>query len=673
MQTKPLFLSLAILTLLQLSACGGSHTAEETGTPVTPAPAPTPIPTPAVTFPVQAAAPQLSTINEKGAVFTTSTGLSLYFFIPDAVNSSTCNGITTDAAGSTTDASSCAGVWPPLLAAEGAVASGDMTIIKRASGASQWAYKGYPLYTYINDKSQGDTNGEGLGDVWFLAREDATKTVSINQLSTYVANGLILSATSVSEVLEQKRQNKDGFALYTFDVDPVGASACYGLNGDQCITAWPPLLADKGVKTSYPLSILKLANGQSQWAYKGKPLYLFAGDTAAGETKGDNIGDVWHLATQQPAVFRIVQQVTRLSATGEVLLQSQAGATSGTEIANKDQFTLYTFDADEQLKSNCNSDCAVNWPPFLADDRDAESGEFKKFARDNGLKQWAYKGKPLYFFQGDTEKGQTNGDGVNGSWHLIDMAEASQSAPVAVASSVLGQTLTASGTVSYLTRENGVNTLLQSDKTGVQLYVFDVDTPGQSNCNSDSCINAWPPLIAKENSVATAPFSLIIRADGLKQWALNDQPLYFFAGDSAAGQQSGEALNDVWWVARPAPVRVQVHASKGAMLVAHGQLLPSIGKTASAQKGLTLYTFDSDTAGSGASTCFASCAQTWPPLYAKQEDQALGEFSIIKRTEQDGKATLQWAYKGKPLYFFVSDSQLGDTFGDYPQWPIARP
>ncbi len=667
MQTKPLFLSLAILTLLQLSACGGDNTASEIDTPVAPAPTPT------VTFPVQAAAPQLSTINEKGAVFTTSTGLSLYFFIPDTVNTSTCNGVSADAPDSTTDATSCAGVWPPLLAAVDAVATGDLTIIKRASGANQWAYKGYPLYTYINDKSQGDTNGEGVRDVWFLAREDATKTVSINQLATYVANGQILSATSTSEVLEQKRLNKDGFALYTFDVDPVGASACYGLNGDQCITTWPPLLADKGVKTSYPLSILKLANGQSQWAYKGKPLYLFAGDNVAGDTNGDEVGDVWHLATQQPAVFRTVQQLTRLSATGEVLLQSQAGTTSSTETANKDQFTLYTFDADEQLKSNCNSDCAVNWPPFLADSRDAEIGEFKKFARDNGLMQWAYKGQPLYFFKGDTEKGQTNGDGVNGSWHLIDMAQAPAGAPVAIASSALGQTLTASGTVSYLTRQNGANTVLQGDKTGAQLYVFDVDTAGVSNCVSDNCINTWPALLADESSVATAPFSLITRTDGLKQWALNDRPLYFFAGDATAGQQKGEAVNGVWWVARPAPVRVHVHPSKGAMLVANGFLLPSVGKTAEALKGLTLYTFDNDTTGSGASTCFASCAQTWPPLYAKQADQAQGEFSIIKRTEQDGTATLQWAYKGKPLYFFVSDSQLGDTFGDYPQWPLARP
>ena len=669
MQTKPLFLSLTLLAVLQLTACGGSSPANEPNTPspVVPAPAP------AVTFPVQSASPQLITLNEKGPVLTTNTGLSLYFFIPDPADTSTCNGTSTDVPGSTTDASSCAGVWPPLLAADGAVASGNLTLVTRASGAKQWAYKGYPLYTYINDKSQGDTNGEGINDVWFLARENAVKTMSINQLETYVANGVILSANSISEVLELKRQNKDGFALYTFDVDPVGASACYGLNGDQCITAWPPLLADKAAKANYPLSILKLANGESQWAYKGKALYLFSGDNVAGDINGDAIGDVWHLATKAPAVFRTAQQLTRLSATGEVLLQSAAGASNSTQMANKDQFTLYTFDQDEQLKSNCNSDCAVTWPPFLADSRDAEIGEFKKFPRENGLIQWAYKGQPLYFFQGDTDKGQTNGDGVNGSWHLVNMTQGTQGAPVAMASSSLGQTLTASGTVSFLTRQNGVDAVQQADKTGVQLYVFDVDTAGVSNCVSDNCINTWPALLAEENSAATAPFSLISRVGGLKQWALNDQPLYFFAGDSGAGQQNGEAASGVWWVARPAPVRVQVHPSKGAMLIGHGQLLPSVGKTADALKGLTLYTFDSDTAGSGESSCFASCAQTWPPLYAKQADQAQGEFSIIARTEQDGSATLQWAYKGKPLYFFVSDNQLGDTFGDYPLWPIARP
>ena len=88
--------------------------------------------------------------------------------------------------------------------------------------------------------------------------------------------------------------------------------------------------------------------------------------------------------------------------------------------------------------------------------------------------------------------------------------------------------------------------------------------------------------------------------------------------------------------------------------------------------GLTLYTFDDDIKDSGMSTCFDGCAVTWPPLYATNPEQAFGEYSVISRAE-DNTTTYQWAYKGLPLYFFTGDSQVGDTNGDYPAWPIAQP
>jgi len=64
--------------------------------------------------------------------------------------------------------------------------------------------------------------------------------------------------------------------------------------------------------------------------------------------------------------------------------------------------------------------------------------------------------------------------------------------------------------------------------------------------------------------------------------------------------------------------------------------------------GMTLYTFDKDSAGSGKSTCNGPCAANWPPLMAKEGEQASGDYSIV--TRDDGAK--QWAYKGKPLYLW---------------------
>jgi predicted lipoprotein with Yx(FWY)xxD motif len=76
--------------------------------------------------------------------------------------------------------------------------------------------------------------------------------------------------------------------------------------------------------------------------------------------------------------------------------------------------------------------------------------------------------------------------------------------------------------------------------------------------------------------------------------------------------------------------------------------------------GMTLYTFDRDTAGSGKSVCNGQCASLWPPLLADDSSQAAGPWTVI--TRDDGKK--QWALNGKPVYFFVRDTKPGERSGE---------
>jgi predicted lipoprotein with Yx(FWY)xxD motif len=87
--------------------------------------------------------------------------------------------------------------------------------------------------------------------------------------------------------------------------------------------------------------------------------------------------------------------------------------------------------------------------------------------------------------------------------------------------------------------------------------------------------------------------------------------------------------------------------------------------------GMTLYTFDRDTAASGTSACVDKCAANWPALPAQATDQASGDFSIITRAD----GTRQWAFKGKPLYRWIKDQKAGDRTGDGVNqvWHVARP
>jgi predicted lipoprotein with Yx(FWY)xxD motif len=84
--------------------------------------------------------------------------------------------------------------------------------------------------------------------------------------------------------------------------------------------------------------------------------------------------------------------------------------------------TLYTFDKDAagSGKSVCNGPCATNWPPLLAMDSDKASGDYSVITRDDGKKQWALKGKPLYYWAKDQKPGDKTGDGfLNNAWHIV--------------------------------------------------------------------------------------------------------------------------------------------------------------------------------------------------------------------------------------------------------------
>jgi predicted lipoprotein with Yx(FWY)xxD motif len=83
--------------------------------------------------------------------------------------------------------------------------------------------------------------------------------------------------------------------------------------------------------------------------------------------------------------------------------------------------TLYTFDKDaaNSGKSACNGPCATAWPPLAAQASDAPSGDYTIVARDDGTRQWAYKGWPLYTFSKDAKSGDTTGDNFKNVWHVI--------------------------------------------------------------------------------------------------------------------------------------------------------------------------------------------------------------------------------------------------------------
>ncbi|WP_316175243.1 hypothetical protein [Bradyrhizobium sp. SZCCHNRI1073] len=94
-------------------------------------------------------------------------------------------------------------------------------------------------------------------------------------------------------------------------------------------------------------------------------------------------------------------------------------STKGDILTDNKGMTLYTFDKDVDGKSACNGPCATNWPVLKAEASDKADANYTIITRDDGSRQWAYKGKPLYTFAKDQKPGDITGDGfLNNTWHL---------------------------------------------------------------------------------------------------------------------------------------------------------------------------------------------------------------------------------------------------------------
>lgn len=201
-----------------------------------------------------------------------------------------------------------------------------------------------------------------------------------------------------------------------------------------------------------------------------------------------------------------------------------------------------------------------------------------------------------------------------------------------------------------------------ADAEGSTLYIFtnDVANSGASACYG-GCANAWPPFLVNSVDVegVEGEFSVIVRDDGGLQLTFNGLPLYYFAGDTQAGDITGHESGGVWFVA---PYEAAQAAAPVVTEYLSIQENADLGTYLADAAGKSLYIFTNDVANSGSSVCNGGCAGAWPPFLLDSADlvgQSVAGLSVV--TRDDG--ALQLAYQGMPLYYFAGDVNAGDVTG----------
>jgi predicted lipoprotein with Yx(FWY)xxD motif len=227
-----------------------------------------------------------------------------------------------------------------------------------------------------------------------------------------------------------------------------------------------------------------------------------------------------------------------------------------------------------------------------------------------------------------------------------------------------------------------------TNQAGKTLYYFSLDHFGTTSSCSGQCTANWPTFYSEsltlDAGLTASDFATITRADGTKQTTYKGWPLYTFAGDAAAGETKGEAVNNVWFVAKPDYSVMYVNAqiigrsSAGVDAPLNSTFDPGQGNTfyITDANGKTLYSFINDRKDKNNwNTATNANAAVWPIASI-----AVGKIPSILNAADFGTITVggvaQLTYKGWPLYYFNQDLKRGDNFGaGFPRpkvWPTLN-
>ena len=196
--------------------------------------------------------------------------------------------------------------------------------------------------------------------------------------------------------------------------------------------------------------------------------------------------------------------------------------------------TLYRFDEDSAnpSKSTCVAGCAKAWLPVPAVDPQAvtplDPALLGSVTRDDGSKQLTIAGWPAYRFVKDTQRGEANGQGLNGSWFAFAANGERAGQPRAPLSVVQHPVL------GPIVVDAQGRTVYRNDRDGTK--------PPRSNCKGE-CAAAWPAVgpvdPAQVRGIDPKLIGTLTRPDGTKQATLAGRPLYRFVNDRNAGDANG--------------------------------------------------------------------------------------------------------------------------------------
>lgn len=230
-----------------------------------------------------------------GRLMASAEGYSVYVSDKDGPDKSNCDG-------------NCKQTWAPVEAPAMARPEGEWSIVERAPGVRQWAFRKQPLYTYTRDislYSQEGSDVQGWHNVYTQRTQAIPQPFQLIDTQKGVAIADAQGRTVYSYICSD-----DSFDQLSCDYPgsppEYRIAICGGGDVERCLKTWPYVMADANAKSDNELwSVIEIeprsgrpaTAGESGairvWAYRGSPLYTYAGDKESGDVNGDKVGEMY--------------------------------------------------------------------------------------------------------------------------------------------------------------------------------------------------------------------------------------------------------------------------------------------------------------------------------------------------------------------------------------------
>lgn len=298
-----------------------------------------------------------------------------------------------------------------------------------------------------------------------------------------------------------------------------------------CLEKWRPALAPAYARPSGNWTLVG-ERAARQWAFLGKPLYTFINEAPYKDNpnedrnpgpirplRGHGADGIWSVAQADPS------QWMKLPASFTV---SEFPMAPGQVLATSAGRPLYTFNGTAAQEQSLSAD----FRPSVASALDLPVGEFGIRQRTDGMRQWEFRGAPLYSCECDLDLGDVNGKDAAAGIAPAVMLRFPEPAEVALKKDTYsgGRMVEAKTgrTLYFRTRDNA---RLPDNTRAIQRFDPTIGaTMGISHCDAE-CEKTWRPLLAPRNALPQGYWTIYERPDRTRQWAYHNYALYTRAND----------------------------------------------------------------------------------------------------------------------------------------------